>query len=116
MRLIFCILMICGLAVVAQDTFQKAHVVALWSDFLTFESKVKHLENGNAILSMGGEINSETFDDLLGKLLALKNSSFPIVLGFLVFLLSALGLVLDIIKARRLKKGMKLETPSHLSF
>ena len=77
---------------------------------------MKHLENGNAILSMGGEINSETFDDLLGKLLALKNSSFPIVLGFLVFLLSALGLVLDIIKARRLKKGMKLETPSHLSF
>jgi hypothetical protein len=101
--------MLCGLAVVAEDIRQEARVVALWSDFLTFETKVKQLSNGNAILSTGGENSSETFDDLLVKLLALNKSSRTGGLGFLVIIISALGLILDIARERRLMKQIKSE-------
>jgi hypothetical protein len=110
MRLILCALMLCGAAIAVQPVFQTARVVALWSDFEAFKGKVAALENGNAALLMGGESDSERFDDLLRKLWALRNDPLPTALGVVVFLLAALGLGLDISRGRGLNTKVLSKT------
>ena len=102
MRLILCLLILCGLAIAVQSGLRQARVVALWSDFKAFEARVAELDNGKAVLSLGGESSSENFEGLVDRLWRLERSSARgIMLGLLVFTLSALGLVLDLRRTKR---------------
>jgi hypothetical protein len=99
-RVIFCLLIICGVAVAVQPPLHEAHVVAVWSDFKAFGAKVSALDNADVIWSMGGEDDTENFDDLLDKLWELQSHGKSVMLGFVIFSLSSLGLILDIARGR----------------
>lgn len=117
MRLLFCILMICGVAVAVQPTLRNTGVVALWSDFKAFEGKVAALEDGEEILSIGGENGSETFADLLRKLWNLhrEDNYFSPVLGIFIFFLSAYGLGLEISREGRRSKAVETQEGAGVS-
>jgi hypothetical protein len=112
MKIVFGLLMILGVLVAVQPAFQAASVVGLWSDFKQFGARVADMENGSVILSLGGEDDSETFEDLLDKLWALKNSSTSGGLGVLIIFLAAFGLVLDIAKEKRASKAVETVGPT----
>ena len=99
--------MVCGGVVAVQSAFRQACVVALWSDFKAFEAKVAGLDNGKAVLSLGGESSSDNLESLVDKLWRLERSSaHTIELGLLVSILSALGLVLDFRRTKRSNMGI----------
>jgi hypothetical protein len=100
--------MLCGAAIAVQSVFRQASVVALWSDFKAFEAKVAELDNGKAVLSLGGESSSDNLESLVDKLWKLERSSaHTIELGLLVFILSALGLALDFRRTKRSNKALQ---------
>jgi len=96
MRLILVLLMVSGGLIAIQPAFSRARVIALWSDFKAFESRVAARDDGKAILALGGESNAESFEDLLRKLWELRGSTAVPYLGVLVSAFSAFALVLDI--------------------
>lgn len=100
MRLIFILLILCGLLIAIQPPFSRARVVGLWSDFKQFEANVARLDDGQAALALGGENPKESFADLLQKLSDLQSSPTVSYLGILVSVLSAFALVLDIRRKR----------------
>jgi hypothetical protein len=100
-RLILFILMLCGATIPFAQVLHQSSVVQVWSDFKAFGAKVAQTANGEKILAMGGERDSEHFDDLTDKLWRLQRDRASMWLGGVVFLLSAAGLGIEINKARR---------------
>jgi hypothetical protein len=74
--------------------FERASTVALWSDFMAFQARVRADEAGARILSYGGEDPKESFEQLLNRLWQLPNPTFPRVLGILISVSSGCGLFL----------------------
>jgi len=86
-------------------SFNRAKVIALWSDFKAFEAAVAERPDGKAVLALGGESKSETFTDLLRKLWELRGCTAVPYLGILVSALSGAALVLDLIRVRGVEPG-----------
>jgi len=100
--------MLCGAGIAVQSALHQADVVALWSDFKAFEARVAELDNGKAVMSLGGESSSDNLEGLVAKLWRLERSSaHTIELGLLVFGLSALGLILDFRRTKRSNKALQ---------
>jgi len=100
MRLILILLMVTGGLIAIQPAFSRAKVIALWSDFKAFEAGAAERPEGKALLALGGESKSETFEDLLRKLWALKVCTAVPYLGVIVSALSASALVVEIKRKR----------------
>jgi len=82
-----------GLYFMGEAFLREARRCSVMSDFSAFRARVADTSEGEAILNLGGERESDTFDDLVGKSLsAVRSNPLP---GILLIVLATVALMLD---------------------
>jgi hypothetical protein len=94
MRVILCLLMVCGMAAMTDAIFKQAAAVAVWSNFKAYETKAEAMENGRAVLDLAGQKDAVNFPRLLDRLLQLGDRVAGLWIGLATFVLSFTALVL----------------------
>lgn len=82
-------------------TAGKARVTALWSDFLSFQSRVQADPDGERILNYGGENEQENFSILVDRLFRVNDTSLATALGLAIAGLAGTGLALDFKRTKK---------------
>jgi hypothetical protein len=95
MKPILILLIILGGLIAFQPIVSTMEIANLHSNFVAFQAKAASHPEGRIILALGGENDSDHFEDLVSKLSNLKSNRFMLFLGASVSALSLLGLILE---------------------
>lgn len=111
MKLILTLILLLGLftAWIVPMT-EQSRATGLWSDFLTFKSRVEADPAGDRILAYGGENEEENFEVLVNRLRHLNDSSPATLLGLSISILATIGLIVEFRKSVTANDAERLTT------